>query len=231
MAKVVLHGELAEKFRDEYNLDVKSPNEAVRCLCLMVPGFKNTFKEGAYYLYVANDKDIFNIDEDNVRMSVPGDIHIMPEIVGSKKKGLGKALFGIALIGLAFVPGVNLAIASAAYGITGSVGATFAAAGLIHSALVTVGLGLALGGASALLSPKVKASSDEDKNQSFLFHGSDVNIDNGSCVPIIYGEVLAGGFVISQEVQNADINVVTGDAGYDASIGGWTYTQYPTYLP
>lgn len=231
MAKIVLHGELAEKFNNEYYLDVRSPNDAVRALCLMIPKFKDEFKEGAYYVYVANDNDIFNIEEDNIKMSIPGDIHIMPEMVGAKKKGLGKALMGIALIGLAFVPGVNLAVASAAFGATGSVGATFAVAGLVHSALITVGIGLALGGASALLSPKVKSGGDTSKNQSYLIHGSDVNIENGNCVPLIYGEVLAGGFPISQEIDNADINVVTGNSGYDTSIGGWNYTDYQVYIP
>jgi predicted phage tail protein len=40
MANVFLHGELADKFNTQYQLNVQSPKEAVRALCVMVPKFK-----------------------------------------------------------------------------------------------------------------------------------------------------------------------------------------------
>jgi predicted phage tail protein len=37
-------------------------------------------------------KETLNIDEDNFHLAINGDIHIIPEIVGAKKAGLGKVL-------------------------------------------------------------------------------------------------------------------------------------------
>jgi hypothetical protein len=41
-----------------------------------------------------------------------------------------------------------------------------------------------------------------------------LNIQNGSCVPLIYGEVLAAGFPISVDISDAETNLVTGDSTY-----------------
>jgi predicted phage tail protein len=230
MANVILHGELAEKFNNQYQLDVQSPKEAVRALCIMVPKFKETFAEGSYYVFVENREQI-NIDEDNFDLAINGDIHIMPEIVGAKKAGLGKVLAGIALIGLSVVTGGAAAAAWAVGASTASINA-LAIVGAISTISMNIGISLMLGGAASLLSPKQNNNaSDVDKQQSYLFDGSDINIQNGSCVPLIYGEVLAAGFPISVDISDAETNLVTGDTTYDTSIGGFNYTDYQVYMP
>ena len=231
MAAVKLYGDLAEKFNDEYKLDVHSPKEAVRALSVMVPKFKETFKDGTYYIYVENNEHI-NIDEDNFHLRIPGTIHILPEVVGAKKSGLGKVLLGIAMI--AFVPltgGLSLSsfIGAAGAGqaaLLGTHAAATTAIGLANAAITNVGWALALGGAISLLSPKVKnSSSSAEKEKSGIFSGgATATLANGVAVPLVYGEYLAVGQPISFEISEAATNYVTSSTDYNNSVGGWNFT-------
>ena len=226
MPRVILHGELAEKFNNEYRLDVASPKEAIRALCCLVPNFKNTFADGAYYIYV-EENEIINIDESNIDFNSRGDIHIVPEVVGAKKGGLGKVLMGIALIGLAvFTAGAGAGFAVQAFaGIGLSGNAAITATGLAISAMTNAGIALALGGAAQMLAPKVQNNTDAaDKQQSYLFNGSDTNIANGSCVPLVYGRVLAAGYPITFDISNEETNNETADTTYNSATGGWKKT-------
>lgn len=226
MSRIILYGELAEKFNPEYNLDVTSTKEALRALCVMVPGFKQSFSEGSYYLYV-KDKEHLNIDEETLDLNISGTIHVIPEIIGAKQGGLGKVLLGIAMIGLLFVPGVNVAIGAA---LTSGFTVEASALGILAvNTYVNIGIALILGGATQLLSPKIKNSTDQSKNQSYLFNGASNTIENGSCVPLVYGEVLCGGYPISIEITNDETNYTTGDDTYNISIGGWNRTDYQVY--
>lgn len=231
MAVIKLYGDLAEKFRDEYRLDVNSPHEAVRALSVMVPNFRNTFKEGGYYIYVENNEHI-NIDEHNFHLRTPGTIHILPEVIGAKKSGLGKVLLGIAMI--AFVPltgGLSLAnfIGAAGAGqaaLLGTHAAATTAIGLANTAITNLGWALAIGGAVSMLSPKVKNSSSAEKEASGVFSGgATATLANGVAVPLIYGEYLAVGQPISFEISDATTNYVTSSTDYNTSVGGWNFTD------
>lgn len=224
MAKIILYGELAEKFSPEYRLDVSSPKDGLRALCVMVPGFQEAFSEGSYYIYV-DDGTIFNIDEESFSFNIKsGDIHVLPEVIGAKRNGgLGKALIGIAMIGLMFVPGINTVVLGAVSHLGLEGGALMAAHGIAMHAILNIGIALALGGAAQMLSPKQNATV---RKQSYLFNASDSNISNGSCVPLIYGEVLAAGFPISADISNAESMTTTTDSSYNAAIGGWNRIDY-----
>lgn len=232
MSVIKLYGELAEKFNDQYRLDVNSPHEAVRALSIMVPNFKNTFKEGGYYIYVESNEHV-NIDEDNFHLRIPGTIHILPEVVGAKKSGLGKVLLGIAMI--AFVPvtgGLSLSsfIGASAAGeaaLLGTHAAATTAIGLANAAVTNLGWALAIGGAVSMLSPKVKnSSSSAEKEASGVFSGgASATLANGVAVPLIYGEYLAVGQPVSFEISDAATNYVTSSTDYNTSVGGWNFTD------
>lgn len=232
MTKIVLHGELAEKFHNEYDLDVSSAKGAIRALSLMVPEFKSTLQNGSYYLHYEDNGEFFDIDETNFDFHHGKTLHIVPEVLGAKG-GIGKIIAGIALIGLTFIPGANVAVLGALSAIPGLGGsALMAAQGLVMAAATKIGTALILGGAAMMLSPKVKNNSTAaDSQQSYIFDGSDINIQNGAPVPIIYGEVLAAGFPISVDVTDAETNVTTGNTDYDFAIGGFNGYNYQTYLP
>lgn len=222
MTKVILHGALKNKFHNEYNLSVQSPSEAVRALCNMVPGFKDELSNGAYYVFVESNEHI-NVDEDTFQLAIPGDINIMPEVVGSKKGGLGKVLMGVAMIGLSvFTAGAAVPFIA---GLSGSAGISFMASATIHglvtAAFMNVGIGLIIGGATQLLSPKAKASSPAEQEKSGILSGQEGTLANGSVVPLVYGEILATGIPVSFEISDAASNYVTGDLAYNESVGVW----------
>lgn len=225
MARVVLHGALKEKFNPEYNLSVQSAGEAIKALSFMVPGFKDAIMEGSYFVY-AEDEEHINIDEDNFHLAVPGSIHIMPEVVGAKKKGLGKILLGVAMIGLTFA-GAGMFAFQAASAAGMGVGAAATVANISTYALMNVGIALTLGGATQLLSPKIKNSPDAEKDASGILQGQETTLANGSAVPLIYGEILAVGVPVSFEVSDATSNYVTNDPGYNSSVGGWDHIAIP----
>jgi predicted phage tail protein len=110
----------------------------------------------------------------------------------------GRILIGIALIALAFIPGIGTATSAAI--------AAGAKAGLttIGTALFGLGASLVLGGIAQLLTPTPKISKDEaDPRKSFSFSGIQNSSRAGVPVPVVYGETLVGSVVIS-----ADIDIV-----------------------
>lgn len=228
MTKVVLHGELGTKFNKEYKLAVDSPIEAIRALSALVPNFKEEFQKGNYYLYLGDKSDRINLDEDNVKLKSNLPIHIVPEVVGAKDKGVGKLLAGIALIGVAFIPGLNAAVFGALQGLAGGIAggqgvlAAHAVAQVSASAAFFGGLQLALGGAAQMMAPKVGSS-----KESNLFSGAPDSVTEGTPVPLVYGDYLAIGYPVSFELINgmnahSSVNGNTGGGGASGDTGGWT---------
>src|SRR6476620_8518485 len=110
MTKLILHGELGKEFGREYDLHIASPVEGIRALSAMKPGFKQKFAEGNYYVYTQVGKTKNHLDETTVGLKTHDSINIVPAVAGAKKKGVGKVLAGIALVGIAFIHGLNAAV-------------------------------------------------------------------------------------------------------------------------
>lgn len=92
----------------------------------------------------------------------------------------------------------------------------------VVSAIGKIGIGLALNGASALLTPQVKQSSGAaDSNSSTIFSGVSPTDRQGNAVPLLYGEMLVELVPISIEIAAEGTNRNTGYTGYDTSVGGW----------
>lgn len=226
MTRIVLHGELANKFRNEYDLAIDSPIEAIRALCALVPNFKEEFQKGSYFIYLGNADNKFNLDEETVKIKSNLPINIVPEVAGGKEKGLGKVLLGIAMIGVAFIPGLNAAVFGSLAGFAGSAGASIgtitAIANVSAATTFMAGLSMALGGAAQMMAPKVGAS-----KESNLFNGVPDSVTEGTPVPIVYGEYLAIGYPVSFELINgintySGTNGSTGGGGASGATGGWT---------
>jgi predicted phage tail protein len=177
MARVVLYGSLAEQFGSEFNIAVSSAREAVRMLFNLLPGFKESIREGSYHVFYGDDsedKNLLELEEDTLHLKSNQQINIMPVAVGAK--GLLKTIIGISL----FVVGLATGIGP----------------------LASFGLNMALSGVAQMLSPKVKA---KDTKQSYLIDGPDTTIQTGSPVPLIYGTVLAAGGPISFELDDSPL--------------------------
>lgn len=236
MTKIVLHGNLRKKFGREYELSIANPVEGIRALGALVPGFHEEFQKGNYYIYTGSGKGVEYLTEDTIKLSTNKTVHVVPEVAGAKSKGSGKLLAGIALIGIAFIPGLNVAAFGAIQGLAGMAGGGAATTLLSQASLVAYdlaakaafmgGLSMALGGAAQLIAPKVGESKDSN-----LFGGTPDSITEGTPVPLVYGEeFLAIGYPVTFELISG-MNAYSGKGGSyggggtSGNVGGWTSVE------
>lgn len=175
MRKIKLYGKLRQ-FGKEFNLAVSSPAEAIKALCVQLPGFEKFLmqaKDNGMEFAVFNGKQ--NINESELNFSGTKEIRIAPILTGSKRNGLFQTILGVVLvvIGVVFPPA---------------------------SGLIAPGIALIAGGVIQLLSPQPKGlkSREATENAASYAFGSSVNTTaQGNPVGILAGERIIGGAIIS----------------------------------
>ncbi|PCK05044.1 MAG: hypothetical protein COA42_18650 [Alteromonadaceae bacterium] len=88
MKTVFLHGALASLLEaGKIDIDVRSPFEAVRFLCSVLPGFKKEYFSGSYFLKV--DGVSAALDRASIKLSfgAAAGLHILPDMSGAKAGG------------------------------------------------------------------------------------------------------------------------------------------------
>ena len=198
LRRVVLHGELAEEFGKEHNIAVKSFDEAIRAINCRRPGFRQAIKKDAEYALVRGryldtieklqaKGDQLSEEEYKMRIKFNNneDFHIVPVAAGNKS-GWFRVILGIVLI---------------------VVGAYFKMAPLIK-----IGAGLVLSGVSQLLSPMPEMNSIADAyngrerpedQPSYIFNGSINTTEQGTIIPLVYGESFIGSKTVSASLDVA----------------------------
>lgn len=186
MRKIYLYGSLA-KYAKTISLDVRTASEAVRALCANFPSIRSDIEAGKWSLVRGKRRNGMSLSEEQIAgLGLGGsDLHFIPTIAGAKNSGGAlKVILGATLIAVSF--GFASALATPIMGIAGAT--------TYGSAIGMAGLGMVLTGASTLLSPKNKSSDDE---RSYTFSGPQGAAKQGIGVPIVYGEVIVGGVMIS----------------------------------
>ena len=201
MVEVKLLGELGRRFGRSYRFMANSPKDVISALSNQLAGFKDyltkAHEDGIGFRLVDEDAD--GMDYEKVMMPCR-QLVIAPVISGGGT--LGKILLGVALIALAFIPGIGTATAAAVAAGT-KVGFT-----AIGSLLFGLGTSLVLSGVAALLTPAVKNPSDTEKKDSFLFDRATELSSQGSPVPILYGRFLAASpLIISSAITTQQVAV------------------------
>lgn len=183
---VRLYGIAGSRFGRVHRLAVSSTREAMRALCVIVPGFEKFLmnaKDNGLTFAVFNGKR--NLDQDGLAHPVGSeDIRIAPIIIGSKNSGLFSTILGTALA----VVGV----------VTSEYGGGF---------LVGIGASMALGGVVQMLSPQqvgLASSSGPNNGTSYYFNGAVNSNAMGDCVPVGYGRMQVGSKVISASITASD---------------------------
>ena len=187
LKKIHLHGILAEKFGEFFELSVLSCREATHALSCMMPEFKKFMlqaeQNGMRFAVFADEKNIGESDIDN--LTTASVIHIVPKIMGSGGKAFAwlQVIAGAALIGF-----------------SGGLGS---ANGL---AMIGAGVGLMIGGAASLLMPNPDlGTQDEDGNRAnYGFGGAVTTTAQNNPVPIAIGERMVGGFIGSAGIYTED---------------------------
>lgn len=180
---VRLYGRLGSRFGRAHRLAVGSAAEAVRALCVLLPGFKQELASskdrGVNYAVFLGRR---NITRDELGLP-PGrdDIRIAPVLQGSKRAGIFQTILGVALV----VIGVVTQQYQLAY----------------------AGAAMALGGVVQMLSPTslgLAAKDGPDNGASYNFNGPVNTTAQGNPVPLLYGRMIVGSAVVSAGIYAED---------------------------
>jgi predicted phage tail protein len=196
MSEIRLLGELGRKFGQKFNLDVKTPAEAVRALSVNLPGFeqhlvqshqRNVVYKVSIGKEVIGEKDLHNPSGKRV-------IKFTPVIAGAGGRGVFQTIVGIALIVASFyIPG--------GWAIAGTT---------IKSMVFSVGVSLTLGGVMQMLTPLPSTPKLEDRPEnkpSFVFNGPINTTAQGYPVPVGFGRMIVGSAVISAGISTEDLPI------------------------
>ena len=207
MREVILHGALGARFGANFRLDVASPAEALRALIIMKPGFRDHFRAGFYRVLVGLKGQALALDEGTfpTKFGRDAEVHFVPAIAGAggaTGRFTGKIIAGVALIGIALTAG---ALAPAGAGFLG-LGATLAGTPITAGMVAAVGLAVALSGVAGLL------TNTGQQHDSFILSGQNNTTTQGGPVPVVVGEFVTGGVVISTGLQAYDLTVGSSSA-------------------
>lgn len=180
---IKLYGILAKKFGKEFRLDVENTREAMRALCVQVPGFEHFMlhaHEQGLEFAVFQDKQ--NISETELDMSTSAKvIKVVPKVKGAG--GAVQTILGAVLVVVGIV-------------VTGM---SFGSAGAVGAALIGAGVGMMVGGIAQMLMPKIESQDqNQDGNKANKgFGGAVTTVAQGNPVPVLYGQREVGGFIAS----------------------------------
>lgn len=203
--KIFLHGEIGKKFGKEWNLNVKSPNEALRAINANTDNFfkflSSKENENIYYRVYANKKPVKNKEELGLESKNIENLHLFPVIRGSDRKKDAYRMMGYGAAGMGISFGLD-ALGDYIGGTVGKVVGFIADIGYeISGALITQG-------AIMLLQKDPPAPPAEDvapaqKNtSSFTFARPLNNSVQGAPVPVGYGRLRIGTHVVSSHLMN-----------------------------
>jgi len=191
LSKITVYGRLARFLGQRtFEAEINSSVDAIRFLLANFPKLQSHMIEQNYCIKVGN----YSIDENEIEMPVGSQhIKIVPVVAGSKR-GIGKFIAGIAIVGFVVATG-----GVGALGIAGGTG-FLAAAG-------NIGIYLALSGASEMISPTPKPPgvSDDPQQRNFSFNGVQNTGRAGVAIPVVYGEIFTGSLVVSAGIDTEDI--------------------------
>lgn len=188
-----LYGVLGATFGRVHHMAVETPREAIRALCVVIPGFErflNTSRRRGLTYAVFSGKR--NLVQDELGMDKGNDdIRIAPVIIGSKTGGLLQTILGAVLVV------VGIVVTGLSYGWAAPVG----------GALISAGVGLMAGGVMQMLSPQtpgLSSKQDADNQASYAFGSPTNTAAQGYPVPLLYGQRRIGGAIISAGIYVED---------------------------
>ncbi|HDV4110488.1 TPA: tail assembly protein [Pseudomonas aeruginosa] len=189
MTTIKLYGALRE-FGREYQFLVGSTAEAVKALCIQIPGlerfFANAHLRGVEFAVFRGRR---NIGEEEFGMGGAEEIRIAPILKGRKRGGLVQTIVGVALIALAYFNPFG------------------AFSGPVVTGLYAAGAANVAGGVIQMLSPQaqgLKQSAAPENLPSYAFGSARNTTASGNPVPICYGKRRWGGAIISASIYAED---------------------------
>jgi len=240
MKEVVLNGFLGEKYGRDWKIKAKNIGDVFACIEANKPSFRRDmieFAESGGDISIQCG-DTFIEDEEELLYSIgPDDIIITPLPAGAKG-GASKLLMAALIVGSFFLPGsqglllsgkflaskvaLKAGIASAAGGLAaGGIGA-LNIGGLLLAGVAT---GLAMQGLGQMMAPDPSVDGVE-ANDEYLFDTPQNTIAQNNIVPVLFGEMIVGGVIISTATVAGYNRPITGGYAYGTTVGGGIGTMY-----
>lgn len=192
MMKIRLEGVAGKRFGYEHELNVRTPNEAIRALCQLLPGFRaflSSAHEFGVYFQLLTSKDSIGYDHLSL-----GATHmtLVPVITGSFfGSSFGKILLGIALVAFAFTGFGLMTVGSA-----------------VVPAIASLGFGLIFSGVAGLFAPGVPNPTTKQEGRpadEAISNAGTATAADGTSVPVVYGETLVTNIpVVSSYIKDGD---------------------------
>ena len=184
MMKIRLEGVAGKRFGYEHNLDVRTPNEAIRALCQLIPGFRaflsSAHEYGLFFQLLTKD-DLIGYDHLDFGAS---EMTLVPVVTGSFfKSAIGQILLGVVLVAFAFT-GFGI--------VTFSAKAATISAG-IKTAIMSMGFGMIFTGIAGLFAPGVpdpEMKTEGRPADDAITNAGTATAADGTPVPVVYGETL-----------------------------------------
>lgn len=202
MIEVRLHGALGREFGRVWNLEAQTTGEVIRAIEVAKRGFMAAIQRlsasGLVFRVNSGGHD-YSEEELATTFGARRRLDIIPVVRGASAAAR-------------FITGAIL-IAVALYTMQPQV----AMAGWQMLAL-TVGTSLVMGAVTEWLTPKV-GYDDAKRRQSWTFDGPTNTSDQGTPVPVIYGEVITGSVTVSAGISVDEV-ASNGATGPSAEIGG-----------
>jgi predicted phage tail protein len=187
LTTVKLYGVLRQ-FGREFRLSVRTPAEAVKALCVQIPGLErfisNAKNRGIEFAVFRGSK---NLQEKELSFGGDGDIRIAPVVTGSKRDGIIQTVVGAVLIAAGYL--------------------LSAPTGGASLALVGPGVALVAGGVIQMLSPQakgLKTSAAPQNSPGYAFGSAKNTTASGNPVPLCIGKRRWGGAIISAAIYAED---------------------------
>jgi len=197
LRKIKLYGELARFLGQKtFEAEVHNAAQAIRFLVVNFPQLEKHMADRHYKVSVAD----WELTKEQLHYpNGHEEIKIIPIVGGAGGRGgLGRFILGAAMIGAAFIPGLQ-GISIGAFG-----GTPIAVSQIVG----TIGASLALQGIAQMLTPVENIPErEQDPRLSFNFSGIQNTSRAGVAVPVIYGQVLTGSVVISAGIETAQVEV------------------------
>lgn len=180
---VRLYGQLGARFGRTHKFAVSSAAEAIRAMCSQFDGFREAINKVNVAIRIGS-RTVNESDVRSGRLADPvgaDDIRIAPVPVGSGRNGVLQTILGIVVT----VVGVY----------TG------------NPALIGAGAGMIVGGVVQLLTPTPSLDGNRDSpnnRPSYNFNGPVNSSAQGNPVPILYGRMMVGSYVVSGGIYNEE---------------------------
>jgi len=205
--RIILYGDLRDRFGKEHVYDVETPAEALKALQTNYKDFRTAIdRNGKYCIKVDN----LELTEQELAMQFrSGDIHIIP-ITAGNKSSFFKILFGVVLIAAAIflVPVVGPALgmsATATSNLAWSIGMMGVKSIMGGIAQMMAPSADPVGGTQAVSQmPAAQGYTQQERPEerpSYLFNGPVNTTEQGGVIPVVYGTFWRGSITVSAGVE------------------------------